>query len=87
MIDLAAVRTLDAVREHGSVVAAAAALGYTPSAVSQQIKRLERHTGVQLLERVGDAWLLNPGELMGMRSTPSWALYDTEEHAVAIHHV
>ncbi len=53
MIDLAAVRTLDAVREHGSVVAAAAALGYTPSAVSQQIKRLERHTGVQLLERVG----------------------------------
>ena len=53
MIDLTALRTLDAIREHGSVVAAAATLGYTPSAVSQQIKRLERHTGVQLLERIG----------------------------------
>lgn len=42
------------------------------------------HDHTQLLERVGAAWLLNPGELMGMRSAPSWALYDTEEHTVAI---
>jgi DNA-binding transcriptional LysR family regulator len=35
------------------VVAAADALGFTPSAVSQQVKRLERQTGVALLERVG----------------------------------
>ncbi len=53
MIDLAAVATLVAVRDHGSVIGAAGALGYTPSAVSQQVKRLERQTGQPLLERVG----------------------------------
>jgi DNA-binding transcriptional LysR family regulator len=40
------------------VVAAADALGYTPSAVSQQVKRLERQTGVPLLERVGRGVML-----------------------------
>lgn len=58
MIDLAAVRSLEAVRSHGSVVGAAGALGYTPSAVSQQIKRLERQSGVALLERIGRGVIL-----------------------------
>ena len=40
------------------------------------------HTG--LLEQHGAAWLLNPGEIMGMRSTPTWALYDTQTHTVSI---
>jgi len=40
------------------VVAAAEALGFTPSAVSQQVKRLERQTGVPLLERVGRGVIL-----------------------------
>src|ERR1700721_1861662 len=53
MIDLVALDALRAVDSRGSVVAAAEALGFTPSAVSQQIKRLERQTGVPLLERVG----------------------------------
>ncbi|MBC7277984.1 LysR family transcriptional regulator [Nocardioides sp.] len=53
MIDLAAVVALRAVDTHGSVVAAAEALGFTPSAVSQQVKRLERQVGVPLLERIG----------------------------------
>ncbi len=53
MIDLEAVVSLRAVATEGSVAAAATALGFTPSAVSQQIKRLERDTGVALLERVG----------------------------------
>ncbi|HYF74749.1 MAG TPA: LysR family transcriptional regulator, partial [Nocardioides sp.] len=39
-------------------VAAADALGFTPSAVSQQVKRLERQTGVPLLERVGRGVML-----------------------------
>lgn len=43
------------------------------------------HDHTQLLERMGDAWLLNPGELMGMQSTPTWALYDTEQHTVTVH--
>ena len=53
MIDLAALTSLRAVDQLGSVVAAAGALGYTPSAVSQQVKRLEQQVGVPLLERVG----------------------------------
>ena len=35
------------------MVGAAEALGFTPRAISQQIKRLERDTGLPLLERVG----------------------------------
>ena len=58
MIDLVAVTSLRAVDLHGSVVAAADALGFTPSAVSQQVKRLERQTGVPLLERVGRGVML-----------------------------
>lgn len=58
MIDLAALVSLRAVDTHGSVVAAADSLGFTPSAVSQQVKRLERQTGVPLLERVGRGVML-----------------------------
>ncbi|MFH9352055.1 LysR family transcriptional regulator [Kitasatospora sp. NPDC017646] len=46
-------QVLRAVVDHGSVSAAAAALGYTPSAVSQQVTTLERETGTALLERIG----------------------------------
>ncbi|WP_027861676.1 LysR family transcriptional regulator [Marmoricola sp. URHB0036] len=58
MIDLGALTALRAVDTHGSVVAAADALGFTPSAVSQQVKRLERQTNVVLLERVGRGVML-----------------------------
>jgi DNA-binding transcriptional LysR family regulator len=58
MIDLDALAGLRAVATHGSVIGAAAATGYTPSAVSQQVKRLERQTGVPLLERVGRGVML-----------------------------
>lgn len=53
MLDLARLRALHAVSVHGTVGAAAAALGYTPSAVSQQIAKLERETRTTLLERRG----------------------------------
>lgn len=58
MIDLVALTSLRAIDTHGSVTGAAEALGYTPSAVSQQIKRLEHQTGVSLLERVGRGVML-----------------------------
>ena len=58
MIDLDALVSLRAVDTHGSVVGAAEALGFTPSAVSQQIKRLERSAGVPVLERVGRGVML-----------------------------
>ena len=53
MIDLAAVDALLAVERTGTVHAAARDLGYTPSAVSQQVKRLERDLGARLLDRQG----------------------------------
>ncbi|OAH12162.1 LysR family transcriptional regulator [Streptomyces jeddahensis] len=53
MLDLQRLRALHAVSVHGTVGAAAAALGYTPSAVSQQLAKLERETRTVLLERHG----------------------------------
>ena len=46
-------RMLREVAELGTIAAAAEALGYTPSAVSQQLASIERATGVEVLERVG----------------------------------
>jgi DNA-binding transcriptional LysR family regulator len=43
--------TLREVAAHGSITAAAEALGYTTSAVSQQIAKLEKEAGQPLLER------------------------------------
>src|SRR5690606_28644584 len=53
MIDVARLRLLRTVVETGSIRATAAALGYTPSAVSQQLAALQRETGLRLLERAG----------------------------------
>jgi len=53
MLDVRRLRLLREVAIHGSVTAAAHAVNFTPSAVSQQIAVLERETGVTLLERVG----------------------------------
>ncbi|GAB2705605.1 hypothetical protein GCM10010442_25530 [Kitasatospora kifunensis] len=44
---------LRAIAEGGGVAAAARALGHTPSAVSQQLNRLEREAGVPLVDRTG----------------------------------
>jgi len=53
MIDVRRLRVLREVAATGSVSGAARALGYTPSAVSQQLVALERETGAVLVERRG----------------------------------
>ncbi|HEY3004255.1 MAG TPA: LysR family transcriptional regulator [Kribbellaceae bacterium] len=53
MLDLGRLRALHAVATYGSVGAAATALGYTPSAVSQQLAKLERETRTTLVEKRG----------------------------------
>ncbi|MDQ0030857.1 LysR family transcriptional regulator [Arthrobacter bambusae] len=58
MIEIAALRALVAVEHQGSVVAASEAMGFSPSAVSQQIKKLEKQSGVTVLERHGRGVLL-----------------------------
>lgn len=52
-MDLAKLRSLVAIRETGSMSAAAASLGYTPGAVSQQMAALQRAAGTPLLQQVG----------------------------------
>jgi DNA-binding transcriptional LysR family regulator len=51
MLDVRRMRVLREVAERGSIAAAAQALTFTPSAVSQQIATLEREAGVALVER------------------------------------
>lgn len=53
MLDVHRLRVFRSVVASGSVAAAAANLGYTPSAVSQHVAALQRETGLQLLARHG----------------------------------
>ncbi|MGA5822825.1 LysR family transcriptional regulator [Kitasatospora sp. NPDC094028] len=53
MLDVRRMQVLRAVVSSGSMTAAAEQLGYTPSAVSQQVAVLEREAGIALLERFG----------------------------------
>ncbi|MFY1655809.1 LysR family transcriptional regulator [Micromonospora sp. WMMD1274] len=53
MLDVHRLRVFRSVVASGSVQAAAANLGYTPSAISQHLTALQRETGLTLLARVG----------------------------------
>ncbi|HEY6776700.1 MAG TPA: LysR family transcriptional regulator [Thermoleophilaceae bacterium] len=53
MLDVRKLRVLREVDARGTIAAAADALQYTPSAVSQQLAALQAEAGVTLLERVG----------------------------------
>ncbi|HEY2060350.1 MAG TPA: LysR family transcriptional regulator [Amycolatopsis sp.] len=64
MLDVRRMQVLRAVVTSGSITAAARNLGYTPSAISQQLSTLEREAGTELLERVG----------RGVRPTPAGTL-------------
>ncbi|GAA2808391.1 LysR family transcriptional regulator [Saccharopolyspora taberi] len=64
MLDVRRMQVLRAVVTSGSVSAAAAGLGYTPSAISQQLSTLEREAGLPLLEKAG----------RGVRPTPAGIL-------------
>jgi DNA-binding transcriptional LysR family regulator len=60
MLDVRRLRVLHAVSAYGSVTAAAAALGYSAPAVSQQLAALEREVGMKLTERAGRGLELTP---------------------------
>ncbi|GAA5014204.1 LysR family transcriptional regulator [Acinetobacter puyangensis] len=51
MLELRHLRTLQALREHGSLVSAAADLNLTPSAISHQLKELEHWYDVEIVNR------------------------------------
>jgi DNA-binding transcriptional LysR family regulator len=53
MLDVRKLRVLREVETRGTIAAAADAMRYTPSAVSQQLAALQAEAGVTLIERVG----------------------------------
>ncbi|WP_394552445.1 LysR substrate-binding domain-containing protein [Agromyces sp. MMS24-JH15] len=71
-IDLQSVRVVRAIAEHGTLTAAAAALGYSQPAVSQQLRRFEERSGLALVERAG----------RGIRLTQAGRLLARHAHAV-----
>ena len=73
MLDVRRMQVLRAVVSSGSISAAARNLGYTPSAISQQLAALEREVGTDLLERVG----------RGVRPTPAGALLSQHAETLA----
>jgi molybdate transport repressor ModE-like protein len=83
VLDLSRLRALHAVHVHGSVSAAAKALGYTPSAVSQQVTKLERETGTPLLERRGRGVVLTDAAGMLVdKASRMLAIMETAEVAL-----
>lgn len=60
MLDPVQLRTLRELSLRGTLSATAEALGYTPSAVSQQISALERAAGLPLTRKVGRKLTLTP---------------------------
>jgi DNA-binding transcriptional LysR family regulator len=64
MLDVRRLRLLREVSRRGSIAAAAEALSFSPSAVSQQLSKLERETGVALLERGPRSVHLTPAALL-----------------------
>jgi DNA-binding transcriptional LysR family regulator len=70
MIDVGALRALRSVAALGTLARAADELGFTASAVSQQIKRLERQVGVPLLAAAGRGVVLTPAGQAIVDSAP-----------------
>lgn len=70
MIDVGSLRALREVAALGTLARAAEELGFTASAVSQQIKRLERQVGVPVLAAAGRGVVLTPAGQALVDSAP-----------------
>jgi DNA-binding transcriptional LysR family regulator len=69
-VDVGALRALRSVAALGTLARAADELGFTASAVSQQIKRLERQVGVPVLAPAGRGVVLTPAGQAIVDSAP-----------------
>lgn len=86
MIDVGRLRALDAVAVYGTVLAASDALRCTPSAVSQQLSKLERETKTTLVEKDGRRLRLTAaGRILADHATRVIAALDEAEGALAAH--
>src|SRR5687767_6287798 len=80
MLDLNRLKALHAIHVYGSVGAAAEALMVTPSAVSQQLAKLEREIGARLIERNGrGVRLTDAAGLLAEHAEKILALVETAE--------
>lgn len=86
MIEVRRLRVLQAVADHHTVTAAAAALYLTPSAVSQQLAALEQETGHTLLLRSGKGvQLTSAGELLLSHAATILTQVEQAEAELAAH--
>ncbi|MCO8277355.1 LysR substrate-binding domain-containing protein [Actinoplanes sp. TRM 88003] len=86
MIDLGRLRALHAVASYKTVLAAGEALHCTPSAVSQQLAKLERETGTVLVEKDGRRLrLTEAGQVLARHAEKVLATVDEAEAALAAH--
>lgn len=83
MLDANQLRTLREFALRGTLAATADALGYTPSAVSQQLAALERSAGSALTRRVGRRLILTPaGESLAASADDVLAALERAQSAV-----
>lgn len=69
--DVQTLRLVKAIADTGSLTGAAAALGYSQPAVSQQVRRLEMRLGVPVVERVGRRMRLTEAGRVLARHAPA----------------
>ncbi|GAA1562952.1 LysR family transcriptional regulator [Actinomadura kijaniata] len=80
MLEVRRLRLLCEFARRGSIAATASALGYTPSAVSQQLAALEREAGVPLLDRTArSAELTDAGRRLVDRAEEILTLVEAAE--------
>ena len=86
MLDLHRLRLLLEFASRGSIAATAAALGYTPSAVSQQLAVLEREAGAALLDRTArSAELTDSGRRLAGHAEQILAMVEAAEADLSAH--
>jgi DNA-binding transcriptional LysR family regulator len=84
MLDVHRLRLLLEFAQRGTIAATAAALGYTPSAVSQQLTALEREAGAALLDRTPRrAELTDAGRRLAARAAEILAMIEAAEADLA----
>ena len=86
MIDVGRLRALDAIARYGTILAAGDALRCTPSAVSQQLSKLERETKTTLVEKDGRRLrLTEAGRVLADHAGRVITALDEAEAALAAH--
>src|SRR3954452_8294877 len=86
MLDIRRLRMLHEFAARGSIARTADALGYTPSAVSQQLAALEREAGTALLDRTArSAGLTDAGRRLAQHAERILAMVEEAEADLSAH--